>query len=111
MNPIDNQVLFHGRQRVWQSFDGASFWFDASPSFVNNVSAIGVSPANPDIIMAGSNTGELMISLGGGFDWEFLDRIELSNNFITDIEFSYIDEAKAWVTYSGFGNLQSLAYR
>ena len=103
INPIDDKTMFHGRKRVWQTFDGGNFWFEASHPFVNNVSAIGVSPVDGSVVMAGSNSGELMLSTEGGFEWVDLERLELSNNYVTDIEFSSNDRETAWVSYSGYG--------
>jgi hypothetical protein len=103
IHPTDENIMYHGRKKVWQTFDGGAFWFEVSPPFINNVSAIGISPANGNIVMAGSNTGELMLSTEGGFEWKTLERLELSNNFITDIAWSHSNVNVAWVSYAGYG--------
>ncbi|NQW30457.1 MAG: hypothetical protein HQ472_08090 [Ignavibacteria bacterium] len=104
ISPEDDQMLYHGRRRVWRSFDGGDFWDFASPLFTNSVSAIKASPANSEVVWAGSNSGELMVSEDLGFEWKKLARTELSNNYISDIECSHSNSSVAWVSYSTYGS-------
>lgn len=103
MHPTDDQILFHGRRRLWRTFDAGDFWFEASPTFVNQVSAIACSPADPTVIWAGSAGGELMVAEDDGFEWQFPPRTELANRFVSDIACSRTDRATAWITYSAVG--------
>jgi hypothetical protein len=103
MHPVEDQILFHGRRRLWRTFDAGDFWFDTSPMFVNQVSAIAVSPVDPVVIWAGSSTGEIMVAEDDGFEWTFPPRTELANRFITDITCSRVNRATAWITYGAYG--------
>lgn len=103
ISPGDEFTLYHGRQRVWRTFDGGEFWFESSPPFVNQVSALAVSPADPGVVWAGSSSGELMVSADDANTWATLPRTELSNNFISDIHCSRKDWKKAWISFSTYG--------
>lgn len=103
MSPEDDQMLYHGRKRVWRTFDGGDFWDVTSPAFTNSVSAIRVSPANSEVVWAGSNSGEIMVSADLGFEWTKLPRTELSNSYVSDIECSHSNQNIAWVSFSTYG--------
>ena len=103
ISPDDEFTLYHGRRRVWRTFDGGDFWFAVSPPFVNQVSALAVSPADAGVVWAGSSSGELMVSTDDANTWTTLPRTELSNNFISDIHCSRTDSRKAWISFSTYG--------
>jgi photosystem II stability/assembly factor-like uncharacterized protein len=67
-----SNVLYCGTEpgEVYKSIDGGNTWFCTSlnEDFGYGVSAIEVDPLNPDIVIAGSNTG-IFLSSDGGQTW------------------------------------------
>lgn len=103
IHPYDSEVMFHGRTKMWRTFDGGAFWFETSPLFISTMTAIAISSVDAAIMYAGSSAGELMMSEDEGFEWTILPRIELSNNPVTDIKTSTRDRETAFVSYGTYG--------
>ncbi len=103
MDPTNSQTLYHGRRRLYATYDGGASWTPLSPPMNGSITAIGVSPADPNVIFIGTARGEVWRTSDGGQTWEDVGKNGLPNRFITDFALSERDPAVAYVTLSGFG--------
>jgi photosystem II stability/assembly factor-like uncharacterized protein len=103
IDPVDPNVLYSGRQRVYKTFDGGTFWAPANENLIGKVSAIAVSRADHDVVWAGTETGAVHVSTDGGGSWT--DRSYapgLVNRWITDFAPSNTEKGTCYVSVSGF---------
>lgn len=103
MDPRTPTTLWHGRHTVYATFDRGGSWVPTTLTFKGLTSAIGISPANTNVIYAGSDRGELFVSTNGGDQWT--DRTNapgVPNRAITDFVPSQTDAATAYMSVSGF---------
>lgn len=107
IDPIDPTILYHGRSKLYINFNGGeSSWEVISPNFPQlqgKISAIAISPANPDVLYFGTNGGEVYVSTDAGETWTSVSENGLVTRFVTDIECSPTDGNTAYITFSGFG--------
>lgn len=99
----DSYQLLHGRTRVWRTLEEGDYWYETSPYFKNSISSIEMSAADPEEIWAASSNGEIMVSEDDGNEWRSLERTELSNRFVSDIECSRTNRKTAWISYGSYG--------
>lgn len=77
-----NSKLIPQRSKIWKSFDGGITWAEiysdpivktggifSSKSVSANVTALDIDPSKPEILMAGSSSGALLISKDSGATW------------------------------------------
>lgn len=103
IHPTNPQILLAGRSAVWSTEDGGDSWSMISPVFHGLVSALGISPKNPDLFYAGSDRGEVLVSADGGNNWtNVTNGTGLPNRAITDFAPSATDANTCYVTTSGF---------
>jgi len=107
-DPVNASTLYAGFINIWKSTNGAQSWTKIS-NFGNNyeVIAIGVSPANNQVIYASKSSGLYMTS-NGGSTWNLVTGIP--SGTITGIACSNTDANKVWITYSGFSNTNKVFY-
>lgn len=103
MDPTNAQTLYHGRRRLYATYNGGESWAAISPPLNGSITAIGVSPADPNVIFMGTMRGEVWRTPDGGQTWENVGTNGLPNRFVTDFALSERDPAVAYVTFSGFG--------
>jgi photosystem II stability/assembly factor-like uncharacterized protein len=107
-----HDVLYFGSWRLFTSIDRGNNWTapggmqdltnGVSPTTGTDVlSAIGVGPANPNVIYTGSSQGRTMVSKDGGATWTDITQ-GLPNRHITGITVSASDSNTAYVTFSGY---------
>ncbi len=109
IDPIETDIIYHGRRTLYISFDKGNRWEPMSedfPEFRENVdiTAIGISKLNSEVIYVGTQIGDVVASRDLGTSWETVNNNGLVNRFVTDIETSYREEGTAFVTFSGFGS-------
>ncbi len=103
MDPTNPQTLYHGRRRLYATYNGGASWEPISPPLTGSITAIGVSAAAPNIIFIGSQRGEVWRTSNGGQTWENVGKNGLPNRFVTDFALSESDPGTVYVTLSGFG--------
>jgi photosystem II stability/assembly factor-like uncharacterized protein len=98
--------LYHGRGAIYISYDQGDYWFKMlNASGTGKFTSIEASRANPNIIYAGKNDGELWFSSDIGEKWKNIsDGSGLSVRYITDIKASYKNENIAYISFSGYGS-------
>lgn len=107
MDPADPSTVYSGRRALWVTYEDGNKWSRISPYFNQTISAVGLSPADPDastIWIGGS--GEIYVTRTGGGtsleDWTDVSYNGIPNRFVSDIECSREDINTAYVTLSGF---------
>ncbi len=96
-------VLWHGRRSVYATFDRGTNWLKTDARFTGLASAIGVSPVNNQIVYAGSDRGELLVTSNEGFSWTDRSTAQGSpNRAITDLIPSATDQNTVYMSVSGF---------
>ncbi|MCP4663575.1 MAG: glycosyl hydrolase [bacterium] len=141
LSPADPQTVYFGSQFVHRSRDRGESWETISPDLTTNdpakqrqresggltidnstaenhctVYAIAESPANPSVIWAGTDDGNLQRTRDGGTGWENVaaNVPDLPpSTWVSSIAASPFDEAAALVTFDGHhtGDMNSYLYR
>jgi photosystem II stability/assembly factor-like uncharacterized protein len=108
-----NGHLYFGTWRLFVSKDQGNLWtrtagvkdltFGETRFGRDVLTAIGIGPANSNVIYTGSAQGRLMVSKTAGRTWRDVTS-GLPERFITSITVSPSDATRAYVTVSGFGS-------
>jgi photosystem II stability/assembly factor-like uncharacterized protein len=109
-NGLDS-TLYFGSYRLFTSTDSGTSWntpageLDLTKGITENgtdlLTAIGVGPANVNIIYTGSRQGRVMVSTDAGRNWNEATA-GLPNRSITNITVDRADSSTAYITFSGF---------
>jgi hypothetical protein len=107
MDPSSPLRLWTSGQFMWRTVDGAGLWARASAQVNGTVSAIAVSPANPNRVLAGTNTGHIHrtdvgLSSNGATVWP---SVQPRSGYVSSVAFHPQDEMIAYATYSTFGGV------
>ena len=102
IDPNYSNILYHGRKKIYSSYDNGDSWATLTKEYDGYFTAIGISPINSEVIYAGCNNGILIVTTSGGQTWEEVHTNGLIQRYITDIECSPHNEGTAFVTYSGY---------
>jgi photosystem II stability/assembly factor-like uncharacterized protein len=107
MDPNDSQTLWTGGRQLWRSTDGATSWNPASASLdgTSQASAIAIAPGRGDLVIVGTNSGEVYysdtaLSDNGVTSWSWSQPRE---GFVTWIGFDSANTNVVYATYGGFG--------
>lgn len=106
MDPKNNSVLWHGRRRVYKTTDRADQWQPMSPYVAGSLSAIAVATSNGNVVAAGSDRGEVIITTDGGTQWKSVDDGLLPSRWIGSIAFDPKTASTLWVGLQGYGDAQ-----
>jgi photosystem II stability/assembly factor-like uncharacterized protein len=109
MDPNDPDVMYYGSHRVYRSTNGAASWTPISGDLTNGeqggsfgtITTIAVAPTDSDVILVGTDDGNVWITYDGGSSWAVAD-YGLPDRWITRVEFDPTDEMVCYVTVSGF---------
>ncbi|MEN3026585.1 MAG: hypothetical protein ABDH31_02610 [Chlorobiota bacterium] len=104
MDPTNSQTLYHGRRRLYATYNGGAYWEPISSPMSASITAIGASPADPSVIFIGNMRGEVWRTTDGGQSWTDVGRNGLPNRFVTDFALSETEPQTVYVTVSGFGS-------
>lgn len=107
MDPNNNNVLYYGTNRVYRTTNGAASWTALSPDLTNGnqtrlgtVTTIAVSPANSNVIIAGTDDANVWITSNTGANWAKVSST-LPYRWITRVAFDPVNENIAYVTFNG----------
>lgn len=106
IDPQDNNILYHGRQRLYFSADGGGDWvvLPGLSGLQGSISAIAVSYAEGKYVqIIGTSRGEVRVSRDGGETWLNISENGLPQRFVTDIVPSPSDAETFYVSLAGFG--------
>ena len=111
MDPVNPQVLYYGTYRVYKTTNGAGYWYPVSGDLTNGpgggnlnfgtLTAIAVSPADPNFVYVGADDGNVWVSTDGGGSWQRISDA-LPNRWVTDIGLHPTDPGVVYVTFSGY---------
>ena len=111
MAPDNPATLYYGSNRLYRSTNHANTWTAISPDLTKGsgggnlvygtLTAIAVSPKNPQIIYCGTDDGTVSVTSDGGFNWSKITN-GLPNRWVTAIEADPFDENTAYITFSGY---------
>ena len=105
LDPNAHQRIWIGGRSMWRSDAGDGKWAQAGPQFAGRVSAIAVAPGRSELVLAGTNSGEIMRTT------EALTATATSNwkntaprgGFVSSLTFDPVDSNVAYATFAGFG--------
>ncbi len=109
MHPTQPNVLYFGTYRIWKTTDHGEDWTAVSNdltdgddgSSYHTVTTISISPLNPEIVLAGTDDGNVHISQNGGNSWNEISD-GLPNRWITRVAADTFDPNTIYTTVSGF---------
>ncbi len=118
-DPTNSSTLYLGTNRLYQSTDQADSWTAISPDLTNGfgggnqvfgtITAISVSPVDPNIIYAGTDDGNVWVTFTKGDVWTKISD-DLPNRWVTSIAAHAVDPEIAFVTFSGYRYHSDLAH-
>ncbi|CAN5457134.1 hypothetical protein BH10BAC6_BH10BAC6_04250 [soil metagenome] len=103
LHPIELGLLYHGRRHVYLSLDQGESWKILPTPFVNQVTSIGINPANPDNVWAGTLAGEVAVSADQGETWTKVNQNGLPSLPVADLVGSPTQPNTMWICYSSYG--------
>ncbi len=107
MDPSDHRTLYYGTNHVYRTTNGAASWTKVSPRLagtqprINTVSTIGVSPADADVVWAGTADGRVWVTSGDVEAWTEVTRPNLPERWITRVIPDPDRPETAYLTFSG----------
>ena len=110
-DPQNAQVMYTATQRVYRTENGAGLWTAISGDLTNGpgggnlnygtVVALDVSPFNSEKILAGTDDGNVWMTLDTGETWELLSE-NLPARWVTKVLHSVTHPGTLFVTLSGY---------
>ncbi|MFC1897940.1 FlgD immunoglobulin-like domain containing protein [Candidatus Cloacimonadota bacterium] len=109
MHPIENETLYFGTYRIWKSTNGGNYWDAVSAdltdgpdgSSYHTISTIAVSSLSPNIVLAGTDDGNVHVSVDDGGSWTDVTA-GLPERWITRVACDPFDLNTIYCTVSGF---------
>jgi photosystem II stability/assembly factor-like uncharacterized protein len=106
-------TVYFGSNVLNRSDDRGVTWRAVSPDLTGGptprnqtsfatITAIGIAPADEDVVYVGTDDGHLWTTTDGGGSWTELADPDLPDRWVTRVTVDPDDPATAWVTYSGF---------
>lgn len=109
-DPVNPEILYYGSEKIYRSSNRAVSWTSISPDLTNGpgvnltygtITTISVSPVNQDIIYAGTDDGNVWVTLDGGNNWTLITE-GLPNCWVTRVTADPLEEETVYVTFSGY---------
>ncbi len=109
----NTSTVYMGAQKVYRSTDFAASWSAISPDLTastlptgspikGTVSAIGVSPVDPQVLWAGTDNGNLWVTENGGLSWLKVNPASDPTYWYTEVTADPFDRRTAYATISGY---------
>jgi photosystem II stability/assembly factor-like uncharacterized protein len=119
ISPHDNDVIYHGANKLLKSDFRGENWYEISPDLTTNdpmkingvgavryctITTVDESSVQPGVIWVGTDDGNVQLTLDGGSTWTKMnDNItENPGYWISRVIASHHDAGTAYVTYTGF---------
>lgn len=112
IHPTDPTTVLAGYHHVFISFDMGDSWTDISPSFPPSTELLrlAMTPADPQMIVAQSNTNTIRYTLNLGGNWSLVPAGFLGASSISDVTIDPWNKNRIWITYSGYSNPRVATY-
>ncbi|MEA2095430.1 MAG: FlgD immunoglobulin-like domain containing protein, partial [Candidatus Cloacimonadota bacterium] len=109
MHPVDPTILYFGTYRIWKTTNSGNYWTAVSNDLTDGdngtsyhtVSTIAVNPNYPNVVIAGTDDGNVHVSTDDGNNWSDVTA-GLPNRWITRVAGDPFDMNTIYVTVSGF---------
>ena len=111
LDPIDNDIVYYGTNRLYQSINAGSSWTPISPDLTSGpgagintfgtLTSIEISPLDSDIVYTGADDGNVFRTLDGGATWQNIST-SLPDRWITRVQADPVNAAIVYVTLSGY---------
>jgi len=109
MHPAQPEILYFGTYRIWKTTNYGEDWTAVSNdltdggdgSSYHTVTTITISTLDPEIIVAGTDDGNVHISQNGGNNWNDISE-GLPDRWITRVAADPFDPSTIYTTVSGF---------
>jgi len=119
LSPFNSEVMYYGSNKLYSS-NRAVFWTAISPDLTDGqhpsgslsygtLTAIAASYNNLDVIYTGSDDGNVQVTTNGGTTWTNISA-GLPDRYVTSIAMVPNDDNIAYVTFSGFTELDYAAH-
>ncbi|HEY6907707.1 MAG TPA: hypothetical protein VI230_09570, partial [Ignavibacteriaceae bacterium] len=119
MDPNNPAVLYFGTNHVYKTTNHAANWTSISPDLSNGVpsgnlvygtvTTIAVSKSDPNVIYAGTDDGNIWVTLNGGANWTRVSDA-LPDFWITRVTVDPENSMTAYATLSGYRNDEYLPH-
>jgi photosystem II stability/assembly factor-like uncharacterized protein len=107
MDSSNSETLWFGGRRIWRTSNAALNWSQASTVHADGgkTSAIAVSPASSDIVIAGTSNGTIYSTQQGtSADWTTVwQGVRPRKGFVSSVAIDPLDSNVLYATYAGFG--------
>jgi photosystem II stability/assembly factor-like uncharacterized protein len=102
MDQNDPTILYTGTDRVYRTVDGAIIWTVISPDLsVGYLTTIASAKSDPQVVYAGSRSGEVFVTTNGGGNWTDIGGV-LPDRWITRLTVDPTNAGICYVTVSGY---------
>jgi len=109
MHPIDSAILYFGTYRIWKTTNSGNHWTAVSLDLTDGdfgtsyhtVSTIAVNPNYSNVIIAGTDDGNVHVSIDEGSNWTDITA-GLPDRWVTRVAGDPFDMNTIYVTVSGF---------
>ena len=109
MHPFDPTILYFGTYRIWKTNNSGDYWIAISEditdgddgSSYHTVTTIAVNPSFPNIVIAGTDDGNVHVSSDDGTTWTDVST-GLPDRWITRVAGDPFEPLTIYATVSGF---------
>ncbi|MAN59400.1 MAG: hypothetical protein CMC08_06150 [Flavobacteriaceae bacterium] len=111
LDPTNSQILYYGTQRLYRTTNAAGSWSPISPDLTDGphqgnltfgtITTIDVSTLNSNIIVVGTDDGNVQFSDNGGSSWSLVSA-SLPNRWVTKVLADRFNENTLYATFSGY---------
>ncbi|MEZ4921464.1 MAG: T9SS type A sorting domain-containing protein, partial [Saprospiraceae bacterium] len=119
-DPQNPSIMYFGKDRLFKSTNSGFSWTPISQDLSNGnsgaagvvygtITSIAVSPANSQVIWAGTDDGNVWVSANGGSSWDKVSD-NLPQRWVTRITADYTEAGTAYLCLSGFKNGENMAH-
>jgi len=120
LSPFNPETVYYGSNRLYRSTNRAVSWNPISPDLTDGqhpsgslsfgtLTAIGASFSNENTVYTGSDDGNVNVTFDGGTTWTNISN-GLPDRYITSIAVAPTDDLTAYITISGFSNLDYMPH-
>ncbi|MEO8032814.1 MAG: hypothetical protein ABI837_00135 [Acidobacteriota bacterium] len=107
LDPNAHDRLWIGGRRMWRTDNATSSWFAASAPLNGQVSAVAITPGNPDRVFAGTTTGDIVSNDRAteavpATPWKV---VRPRAGWVSSITIDPTNSATMYATYAGFGGV------